>query len=257
MKIALLIFAVFTGLTIASLAQTNSISPVHADKVQISPWLREVNGELYNARFSTNFTEILAVVEQVYTNGIQLYWAPRKPVYRTLPNGGVTSVNFISGGASRIKVGEEVLFQKEILLVDYPTNRVAAGQKLATYAMQTGTTNFAGSTMELWDCGSPPGPDLVKQVETEAAQEQSLLEKERKEKLRAMRSNEYAVQARTVRWLQSQATNGSSSAQCSLGLHYFKGQGCETNRELAIYWLKKAAGQGDTEAKDTLARMKP
>jgi TPR repeat protein len=53
-------------------------------------------------------------------------------------------------------------------------------------------------------------------------------------------------------WLQSEATNGSVSAQCSLGLHYLNGQGCETNKELAVYWLTQAANQGEIEASNKL-----
>lgn len=64
-------------------------------------------------------------------------------------------------------------------------------------------------------------------------------------------------QVSAVKWLQPQATNGDASAQCSLGIHYLNGQGCETNRELAIYWLKKAADQGSTEASNKLVTLKP
>jgi TPR repeat protein len=67
----------------------------------------------------------------------------------------------------------------------------------------------------------------------------------------------YQVQSNAVRRLQSQATHGSASAQCSLGLHYLKGQGCETNRERAVYWLQKAGGQRSFEASNILARLKP
>ena len=62
-------------------------------------------------------------------------------------------------------------------------------------------------------------------------------------------------QINAVRWLQPQATNGDASAQCSLGLHYLNGQGCETNREQAIYWLQKAAEQGNLEASNKLVSL--
>jgi hypothetical protein len=59
-----------------------------------------------------------------------------------------------------------------------------------------------------------------------------------------------------VRQLQTDATNGNASAQTSLALHYLDGRGCETNRELAVYWLTQAAKQGDEEASNTLANLK-
>jgi TPR repeat protein len=54
----------------------------------------------------------------------------------------------------------------------------------------------------------------------------------------------------------TQATNGIASAQCSLGLHYLSGQGCETNMELATEWLQKAAEQVSLEASNKLAELK-
>jgi TPR repeat protein len=64
------------------------------------------------------------------------------------------------------------------------------------------------------------------------------------------------VDERTVKWLMTQATNGIASAQCSLGLHYLSGQGCETNMELATEWLQKAAEQVSLEASNKLAELK-
>ncbi|MGO9477573.1 MAG: hypothetical protein ACLQAH_08740 [Limisphaerales bacterium] len=37
---------------------------------------------------------------------------------------------------------------------------------------------------------------------------------------------------------------------------YLNGQGCETNREQAIYWLTQAANQGDQEASNKLANLR-
>lgn len=71
----------------------------------------------------------------------------------------------------------------------------------------------------------------------------------------AEKQKQFLIQSNAVVWLKSQATNGSASAQCSLGLHYLNGQGCETNREQAIYWLIQAANQGDQEAANKLTRL--
>jgi TPR repeat protein len=63
------------------------------------------------------------------------------------------------------------------------------------------------------------------------------------------------IDLKTFQWLSTQATNGSASAQCSLGIYYLNGKGCETNKEAAIYWLKNACNQGDEEASNTLAKI--
>lgn len=112
------------------------------------------------------------------------------------------------------------------------------------------TVQGASRTIRKLDYGIPcdvPQWFLDKQKELEQAE--LLAEIVKKQKL-------FIAQSNAVIWLQSQATNGDTSAQCSLGEHYLKGEGCETNREQAIYWLKKAADQGDIEASNKLVNLK-
>jgi hypothetical protein len=108
------------------------------------------------------------------------------------------------------------------------------------------TVNGGSRTIRKLDYGisCDPPPELI-QKQIEAAKAKAILDKKRAEQ----------AQANAVKWLQPQATNGSASAQCSLGLHYLSGRGCETNREQAIYWLQKAATQGDLEASNALTRL--
>jgi Sel1 repeat len=109
------------------------------------------------------------------------------------------------------------------------------------------TTVAGGSrTIRKLDYGNPctPPPELIKQL-AEIQQEQAKLQRKKIEE----------SQHRAFLWLQTQATNGSPSAQCSLGLHYLDGQGCETNKSLAIRWLTKAASQGSLEASNKLVEI--
>jgi hypothetical protein len=111
----------------------------------------------------------------------------------------------------------------------------------------TYTTVSGGSrTIRKLDYGIPcgPAPEFVQQ-QIEAAKA-----KAEKDKQKAIQ-----LQINAVCWLLSQATNGDASAQCSLGIHYLNGQGCETNREQAIYWLQKSAAQGNIEASNKLASL--
>lgn len=64
------------------------------------------------------------------------------------------------------------------------------------------------------------------------------------------------AQTNVVRSLEASALAGSTSAQYSLGLHYLNGQGCATNRALALDWLKVAADGGDLNASNKLAALK-
>jgi TPR repeat protein len=110
------------------------------------------------------------------------------------------------------------------------------------------TVNGGSRTIKKLDYGTPcgPAPEFI-QHQIEAAKAEAILNKQKAEQ----------GQINAVRWLQSQATNGDAYAQYSLGEHYLKGQGCETNREQAVYWLKKAAAQGYLEASNKLAALKP
>lgn len=88
----------------------------------------------------------------------------------------------------------------------------------------------------------------AKAVETADAALQEQQQQEAYE--RAFKSDE-----RVFKWLLTQVTNGGASTQCSLGKHYLTGQGCQQDREQAVYWLTQAANQGDTEASNALQNL--
>lgn len=108
------------------------------------------------------------------------------------------------------------------------------------------TVNGGSRTIRKLDYGIPsdPAPEFIQQ-QIDAAKAKAILDKQKYEQ----------GQINAVRWLQSQATNGVAYAQCSLGEHYLNGQGCETNRDQAIYWLQKSASQGYIEASNKLATL--
>lgn len=112
----------------------------------------------------------------------------------------------------------------------------------------TYTTVGGGSrTIYKLDYGFPcgPPPELIAQ-QIEAAKQYEI---QHQNKVRQSQTN-------AVKWLQLNATNGSASAQFSLGLHYLNGVGCESNRQQAVFWLNKAAAQGDMEASNKLVSLK-
>jgi len=221
--------------------------------------LVEVRDKLYNARLSKLFKSITADVGAVYTNGVLFTWEQKRPIYGAAARSDslVSAGNFlganVSGGAlvhERPIIGYETISSKHILVLNFRTG-VASGEQLTFRAMQVGITNFAETTIELWDCGTPfiPPPPTPEEIAVAKAK------KEQSAMLAAAKA--YQGQSNAVLWLQPQATNGSASAQGSLGWHYLNGLGCESNRELGIYWLKKAADQGDFEASNNLTHLKP
>jgi hypothetical protein len=203
---------------------------------------------------------IVAVVEGVYENSVLLNWSQKKPIYgKNHSDELVSQGNFIGGVPIKHDppiIGYETVFTKEVLVVNFLTDGIAEGEKLDIYAVQIGTTNFSGHTIELWDAGMAKlTPEKIEQMKEWQAQTAAFNEKQKAKTQEAAQTKKILIQSNAVRWLQPQATNGNASAQCSLGLHYLNGQGCETNREQAIYWLTQAANQGDVEASNKLAQL--
>ncbi len=113
---------------------------------------------------------------------------------------------------------------------------------------------YRSGTLQLvqWDCGQ-----IVSQEE-ENQQVGGIL-KAREEARKVVRNanaiHDYMAQSNAIVWLTRQATNGDVSAQYSLANHYLNGQGCPTNLETAVLWLKKAASAGSIEASNKLVTI--
>ncbi len=134
----------------------------------------------------------------------------------------------------------------DFYLLNYPfATRV--GSSIDCFALPTPTNGF-------WDYGKPFSGALSKFKVIYRVRPTGIIA-ERQYSSEERKAMKQAVDAKAVAWLFSQATNGSASAQCSLGLHYLNGQGVETNTALAIEWLKRAADQGDIEASNKLVKL--
>lgn len=145
---------------------------------------------------------------------------------------------------------------KDFFVANYPfdvvtdhiieSNEHQMARYVGTYTYST--VNGGSRTIQKLDYGTPcePPAELVKQ-KIEAKLAADVIVKKRADE----------AQVKVITWLQTQATNGSASAQCSLGEHYLTGQGCETNVEQGVYWLNKAAQQGSVEASNRLSTLRP
>lgn len=56
-------------------------------------------------------------------------------------------------------------------------------------------------------------------------------------------------------WFQAPVNQGNTSAQYLLGQSYKNGEGVEKDPELAVHWYRKAAENGNQDAKDALKRL--
>ena len=246
MKFTRLILGFLCGLATASPAQTRYGSP--SSVVITTNFIREVDGKIYDIRQSQLWHDISGKIIKKLDDGVRLQTYVTKNEYAYVAGHGnaqqhVGAYSAVGIGPSRVLVSSEVVPDKTIMLKHYMIGQV--GQTVSVCAMMI----EGGDTSELWDYGKPYVPPPLTPEQIRAAQEAA--------NARAIASKKIAeeTQANAVRWLQPQATNGNASAQCRLGLHYLNGQGCETNREQAVYWLKKAADQGDAEASTVLRRL--
>jgi predicted heme/steroid binding protein len=132
---------------------------------------------------------------------------------------------------------------------NYPGDAVD-GKSINVLAMRTGTYNWNDTPLAIYDCGKPyvPPPPTAEQIQAEQQAAKAAADQQKQKA--------FLAQSNAVVWLQPQVTNGDSSAQYSLGLHYLNGQGCETNRDLAVFWLTKATAQGDVDASNKLVTLK-
>jgi TPR repeat protein len=119
-------------------------------------------------------------------------------------------------------------------------------------AWQDGTHNYvtvSGSsrTIHALDYGVPCPPPREWIIQ----HNQAVARANAAAKLKAQ-SSKFIAQSNAVVWLAPQATNGVASAQYSLALHYLNGEGCATNKDLALYWLKQSSAHGNEEATSKL-----
>lgn len=112
--------------------------------------------------------------------------------------------------------------------------------------------------------------DFVSGVEVESKEERKarLLAKSKEESDQISAQDKWAEEQRLrasadrvekarrlLAWQFSEASNGTPSAQCSIGLRYLRGDGLETNLPLARYWLQKAASNQNAQARQTLITL--
>jgi len=225
-KLLGLLAGILGWLAVSSSAQTNSFLTA-SNQIPAGAWFREVDGTIYDVQQNA-------------------FWHPASGKVLSVEKGGLV-ISCAPG---------QLFFVRNYPAAPKPA--VAEGDAVNFSAMQTGTTNAYGERLlQVLDCGTAPSPQALEKLKARLQEELAMNEKIRNDIKKVRQAKIAAQEAKTVGWLQAQATNGSASAQCSLGLHLLNGQGCETNRELAVYWLQKACAQGSFEATNILAQLKP
>ena len=192
---------------------------------------------------------ISGLVEKVYTNSILLTYTEKRPIYgqrQSASDSMVSEGNFLGGAPVSHDppiIGYETGATHELLIENYHSQFAADGQQLVIQSVnRIGTTNLLGKTIELWYYGIPPEIIAADKAKKELAAKEAA-------------AKNFQIQSNDVLRLQPQATNGDDISQYFLGLHYLEGMGCETNLEMAIFWLTKSANQGNSSASNLLMKI--
>ncbi|HTV41457.1 MAG TPA: hypothetical protein VMF08_12820 [Candidatus Sulfotelmatobacter sp.] len=202
--------------------------------IPIHPW-RAIGGQTNYVKL--NGVQFCGKIVEVMPQGIRIEgeWGPLGTVYYPV-NGWVN-----------LAVPPEY---GDYFVTNYPFNAIKGGiiasaaRLMAWYAgtYTYKTANGESRTIEKLDYGVPCGPNPV------------LLAASQKQ-IQQAAENRRESQSRVVKFLERDAENGDSSAQYGLGIHYLRGIGCDTNEALAIFWMMKAAKQGNASASNDLQEL--
>jgi hypothetical protein len=212
------------------------------------PW-RAIDGKTNYAK-GDGWDGFFGKVLEVQSNGIRIEGDCVRP-------GANTIIHPEQG--EMIPEGYYATHQEEFFVENYPyqcteseslslsENLTAKEVGVYTYQTVMGGTRTIPKLVYGVPCAVPA--ELVeKAIQTAKAQADA--------KAAAIKRQKEESDKNAVKWLLTQVTNGDASAQCDLGERYLNGQGVETNRETAIYWLTQAANQGDIEASNMLTKLK-
>ena len=125
-------------------------------------------------------------------------------------------------------------------------------QTVSVRALNVGKYSWGQYPLELWDCGTILTPVEEKKMKGEFDEAQNKIQQDQ---IEAAQLKKFITNSNEVVRLKLAAWGGSAPAQYSLALHYLSGQGCETNKAIAIHWLKIASDAGDFGASNKLAKL--
>ena len=236
--------------TIRTVQVGSHIEHVFSSYAQSGSELRMVDGQLYNTQQSVLFKTIEAEVKAVYANGVLFNWTQKKPVYGKAPSSDslVSEGNFLGGVPvqhERPIISYETISSKDILVLNFQSS-AATGENLHIRAMQVGTTNFVGKTIELWDCGKPYVPTPEEIATAKAAQEKAKADA----KAKVATAKALAVE-RALKSNQDAAAKGDSFGLMHMGERYRDGDGVEKDTVKAKEYLQKAV---DADASNFIAK---
>ena len=227
--------------------------------------LRIVNGQLYNINQSALWRNLQGDILNVSTKGVILSLYNMKPIYEAATTsrethnywGGISGYRSV---ATQVEVGKEKVPYRKIILRNYPANlQPAVSQGISFQAMQIGTSDYNGETLELWDYGTTPTQDDFRKLKDEADERQRAAKKDLDEQRRVAAEKAAAAkkvaQAKAVKWNQEQADKGDPTGLLRMGEFYRDGDSVPKDLDKAREYFTKASAAGSPDAADELSKL--
>lgn len=158
------------------LPATNLVPILTTNFVEVKPWYREVNGQVYDPEHSSRWMTVGGRVTEVLSNAIIVQLVSELPTdYRKV--GTVYGRGWHA--PEYVPFGEKDVPGATIMLLNHANNSaivrnsegvevpaMQVGYRVAPAAMFVGTTNYNGKVLPLWDCGCEPPSGVLTVVST-------------------------------------------------------------------------------------------
>jgi hypothetical protein len=224
-----------------------------------------VNGQIYDFYKSPLWRKMDGDIIKILTNGIVVETFTVRTKQQAVVEQHATQGAFGFTGryhseTKLLDVGEEKVPGKKIMILNYPDEEnPAVGKTIAFFAMQTGTSEYNGDRLELWDLGTAPTADDLRKLKADMEEQQRAAQKALDDQRRAAAEKadaaKKAVQARVLKGNQDLADKGDAYGLLRMGESYRDGEGVPKDLAKAKDYLTKAAAAGSQTAADALSKL--
>ena len=236
-----------------------------------------VKGQVYDINKSALWTRFDGTILKVLTNGLVVETFTVVTNQQAVVVRRLKANSYMTTDESKkyhdvtemVDVGKEKVSGRKIVIRNFPANEnPAVGKTIAFLAMQTGTSEYNGDRLELWDLGTTPTGDDFKKLKADAEERQRVAQKELDEQYRvaaekadaakkAIQDKKIAVEAKVLKSNQDLAEKGDAYGLLRMGERYRDGNGVEKDLAKAKDYLTKAAAAGSQTAADELSKLNP
>jgi hypothetical protein len=227
-----------------------------------------VNGQIYNINNSQLWKKMDGDIVKILTNGIVVETFTVETKQQAVVVRRLKANSYMTTDESKkyhdvtemVDVGTEKVPGRKIIIRNYPLEESpAVGKTIAFFAMQTGTSDYNGDKLELWDLGTTPTADDLKKLKADTEERQRAAQKELDEQRRvaAEKANaaKKAAQDKALKYNQDQAAKGDPIGLQRMGERYRDGNGVPKDLDKARDYFTQAQKAGNFLVDDELKKL--